>query len=258
MKRIYLPGRRCSLLIVAALCSLFAVAAVAAADERVSESLQYSSGNRDERVPVQASRDTRPALPPGKPGARPASKSGSTTQSGVAGDFWFYDADVLLFADEDFDGFYSGIDLLFDADTIYDAVDVYAVAYLSFEGGPWEEYIVTEDFTIFGASGGDEYSVVTDLVSGYPPGSYDLLIELFDAWSGDFLAFIGPGDTSELSLLPLEDIAFDTPPGNTTVVINNESGGGATGLLSLAGLLLTALLVQAIRRRRPAGLTRGA
>lgn len=142
-------------------------------------------------------------------------------------DFWFYAADVELFADRDGDGYYYGIDLLFDADTIYAFADVYAVVYLSRDGGPWEEYAVTEEFTLVGASSEDEYVIVTELVSGYPPGSYDILIELFDAWDDTFVADIGPADTTELSLLPLEDAEFDTPQNSGTTVIVHESGGGA-------------------------------
>ena len=105
---------------------------------------------------------------------------------------------MILFSDDDRDGYYYGIDLLIDADTIYSEADVYAVVYLSLDGGPWNEYAATEDFTLFGASGDDAYVLVTELMSGYPRGSYDLLIELFDAWDGSFLASLGPEESSEL------------------------------------------------------------
>jgi len=156
-------------------------------------------------------------------------------------EFWFFDADVQLYSDLDRDGFYFGIDLAFDVDTVYSVADVYAVIYLSYEFGQWNEYAVTEDFTIFGSSGADEYVVETELVSGYPTGNYDILIELFDAYDGTFVASIGPEDSSELSYLPLEDIGRDTPPG-TTVVVNNGGGGsldwfGLMALLGVAGFL---------------------
>ena len=95
-------------------------------------------------------------------------------------DFWFYDAFITLFSDTDRDGYFTGIELEFDADTIYAAADVYAVAYLSYEYGPWNEYASTEDFSLLGATSSDEYTIETELVSGYPAGSYDILIELFD------------------------------------------------------------------------------
>jgi hypothetical protein len=166
-------------------------------------------------------------------------KDDSTKQhaaiAGVGGDpsFWFYDVDVALFSDVDRDGYYFGIDLEFDADTYYAEADVYAVLYLSYEYGPWNEYATTETITLFGSTDIDDYTIETELVSGYPTGSYDILIELYDAWDGTFLASIGPEDSSELSLLPLEDATRDSA-GETQVVIN--SGGGSLGWLLLLGL----------------------
>ncbi len=173
-----------------------------------------------------------------------SSKGARTTQqkTGVAvsqsGDpnFWFYDADIELFSDFDRDGYYYGIDLWFDADTHYAVADVYAVIYLSYEYGPWNEYAETDDFTLFGASSADDYIVETELVSGYPTGHYDVLIELFDAYDNTFLASIGPEDTSELSLLPLEDSTRDALSTGTTQVVVNSGGGGSIGWLLLVGL----------------------
>ncbi len=161
-------------------------------------------------------------------------KLGAGQSSSANTDFWFYDADVVLYSDLDRDGYYAGIDLEFDADTVFVAADVYAVIYLSYEQGPWNEYASTADFSIFGASSDDKYVVETDLVSGYPTGDYDILIELFDTLDGAFVASFGPEDSSELSLLPLEDAARDTPP-DTIVVV--ESGGGSLGVLALFALL---------------------
>ena len=177
-------------------------------------------------------------------GARATRRTSSSTQKGggmmlqSAGNanFWFYDADVELFADFDRDGYYYGIDLMFDADTNYLAADVYAVIYLSYEFGPWNEYAVTDDFTLLGSSSADEYIVETELVSGYPTGSYDILIELFDAYDGAYLASFGPEDTSELAFLPLEDSTRDVADiGSPQVVVN--SGGGSLSWLLLLGLL---------------------
>ena len=153
-------------------------------------------------------------------------------------DFWFYDAFVTLFSDADRDGYFTGIELEFDADTIYAAADVYAVVYLSYEYGPWNEYAATDDFTIFGTSATDEYVIETDLVSGYPTGDYDILIELYDTFDGYLVASFGPEDSPDLSLLPLEDFSYDTPAGTTTQVVVNSGGGGSASwwlILALAG-----------------------
>jgi hypothetical protein len=173
-----------------------------------------------------------------KKGARSEQqKSGATASQAGDPNFWFYDADVVLFSDLDRDGYYFGIDLLFDADTTYAVADVYAVLYLSYEYGPWNEYAATDNFTLFGSISEDDYIVETELVSGYPTGHYDILIELFDAYDDSYLASFGPEDTSELALLPLEDSTRDavSPHGDTHIVVNS-GGGGSFSLLLLAVL----------------------
>lgn len=177
---------------------------------------------------------------------RPSSKtSASATAKSGSDDFWFYTADVILFNDEDNDGYFHGIDLLFDADTVYDEVDVYAAVFLSLEGGEWNEYAVTDTFRIFGATSEDEYVIVTELETGYPTGSYDLLIELYDAIDGEFLTAIGPDETSELYYLPLEDYERDAAYTEEIIVLGH-GGGNAFGLLVL-------VLLVAFMRRLSAG-----
>jgi hypothetical protein len=191
-------------------------------------------------------------------GSRSKSTRGSTQQKltdggSVSGaqtpnvEFWIFDASVELSFDADRDGYYSAIKLNFDADTIYNVADVYAVLYLSYELGPWNEYASTDDFTIYGASGDDEYFIETDLITGYLTGEYDILIELFDTYDGTFVASFGPNESSSLSYLPLEDASRDTPP--TTTIIVNEGGGGSLGLLGLLALFGAAGLA----RTRTAG-----
>ena len=176
-----------------------------------------------------------------KPGAD------STIQQSASSDFWFFDADIVLFNDDDGDGFFHGIDLLFDADTIYSAAEVYGVVYLSLDFGPWNEYGVTEDFWIFGDSGTDEYVLVTELMSGYPTGDYDLLIELFDAADDSFLASFGPEETSALSYLPLEDFNRDEPLEEIPVAVSHGGGGGAADAWTI-GILLLLLIASAGRK----------
>ena len=211
---------------------------------RVSDSLHFKTGGRaNQRDPLKAtvSNDEFDALMTDGPRAKTASKRSTDQRDGAqsqtaAFDLWFYDVDVDLFYDDDGDGFYYGVDLWFDVDTIYSTAEVYAVVYLSYEGGPWNEYAATEDFTIHDTNESDDYVLVTELITGYPTGEYDLLIELFDAFNGDFLASSGPADTSELAFLPLEDSGFDSPVVQRTVVVT-ESGGGALGIWMLLGLL---------------------
>ena len=224
--------------------------------KRVTHSIHKKGDGRDNARVIKESRDEHEAsVSTGD--SRQKTRSGTQSKA-LSGDsmspnaeFWFYLADVELYGDSDRDGYYSGIDLLFDVDTYYSFADIYAVAYLSYEGGPWEEYAVTEDFTIFGASGTDDYVIVTDLVAGYPRGDYDILIEVFDADTSGFLAWFGPEDTSELAFLPLEDMERDAPAPETRVTVNS-GGGGASDLLLLAllGSFATAAGLRRITGRR--------
>jgi hypothetical protein len=219
----------------AILLSIAATTAMAEEDTRTSTSVHYSKAQRAAGAAGKIVKDEY-AGTLSKAGARHSSASSSD-------DFWFYSADVLLFNDHDVDGHFHGIDLLFDADTYYLQAEVYAVVYLSLDGGPWSEYTATENFTLFGSSADDEYQIVTELVSGYPTGSYDLLIELFDGYNDNFLASYGPNDTSELAFLPLEDSNRDVPyiPPATTVVV--QEGGGSLGWLTLLALLFARRIV---------------
>jgi hypothetical protein len=236
-----------------------ATSAAAVVEEEGSKRVTYSThlkgDGRENAVAIKETRDEYETLR-ASGGIREKTRSGAQSKTSSIesmspnADFWFYLADVELYGDSDRDGYYSGIDLLFDVDTYYSAADIYAVAYLSYEGGPWEEYAVTEDFTIFGSSGSDDYVIVTDLVSGYPRGDYDILIEVFDADTSEFLAWFGPDDTSELAFLPLEDMDRDAPATETRITVNS-GGGGSIDLLLLVllGSFATAAGLRGLRER---------
>ncbi len=253
--------RKPAIALLAAAAMLIAISATSAAavveeqaDKRISLSTHKQGDGRENAVAIKESRDEYKPLGTSdrsrdKDRLRGSSKTSSVQSTSANADFWFYLADVELYGDSDRDGYYSGIDLLFDVDTYYSVAEIYAVAYLSYEGGPWEEYAVTEDFTIFGSSGTDDYVIVTDLVSGYPRGDYDILIEVFDAGTSEFLAYFGPEDTSELAFLPLEDMDRDTPAPETRITVNS-GGGGASDLLLLVLLGFSAAVSRRLRVRK--------
>jgi len=218
---------------------------------RTSVTAQSTRVERDNGIAGQVSEDEHAALVVAgerSSSQRTTANSKATLQTAQAPntDFWFYSADVLLFNDHDDDGYYHGIDLLFDADTYFISADVYAVVYLSYEGGPWNEYAATEIFTLYGTESDDEFNIVTELLSGYPAGSYDLLIELFDAYDDSFVAYFGPDDTSELAFLPLEDADRDVVivPDIIVVEDHHHHGGGAVDGWLILMLGLAALLLQ--------------
>lgn len=169
-----------------------------------------------------------------------------------APDHWIYDASLELFFDADGDGYFRYVSVRFDVDTVYDRAWVYAVLYLSPDGEVWELLHETDDFRIKGAGPHDAYEVEVELVSGYPPGDYDLLIEIYDADTGLFADELGPAETPAFALLPLEDARHDVP--ESVVVIREEGGGGAFGWPALAVLAALAGAARARRagRHRPA------
>lgn len=239
---------------------MLAGAATVLADDRSQDGSEATAENRVAIIKLRDGTTSRIEMPPlKKSGSRLNSTrssamqkatSGTTSSSAVMndvnGEFWFYDAFVDLYSDLDYDGYYTGVDIAFDVDTIYDYADVYAVIYLSYDYGPWNEFVATDDFEIFGATGDDEYFIDTELVSGYPTGDYDVLIELYDNYDGSFVATFGPDDSSALSYLPLEDEARDIPT-STTVVVVEEHGGGAVSWFGLLVLFGFAGLVRARR-----------
>ncbi len=175
-------------------------------------------------------------------------KGDSTTAAALLLDeAWIYDASVEYFDDYDADGYYSFLRVTFDADSMYAEHWVYARLFLTIDGVRWEEYHVTGDFLIEGTSAFDAFEVETELVSGFAPGLYDVLIELYDADFGYFLGEYGPVQSSAFSLLPLEDIEYDTPP--VVVVTHEHGGGGALGVPALLGLFALGAFARRKRRR---------
>jgi hypothetical protein len=161
-------------------------------------------------------------------------------------DHYIYDADVVLFDDYDEDGFFTFLSVRIDADTIRSSAWVYAELYLSPDGVTWEHYHSTDDFWIGGATGDDELFVETELVSGYPTGYYDLLIELYDADFGTFSDEFGPYPSEGMELLPLEDVTQDPEPVEV-VIVEDHGGGGAFGWAFIPALLLAG---RRIRKQR--------
>ena len=175
-------------------------------------------------------------------------RTDSTVASVSAGEFWIYSATTELFFDDDGDGYYHYLRVTFDADTLFSDAYVYAELYLSWDGETWERYFVSEDFLIQGSTSLDEYEVETEFVSGYPTGLYDVLIELYDADFGEFVDEFGPLQSSDFSILPIEDLEHDGVP--PPVVISHEHGGA--GSISWAVLVVLAALILGRRRARNA------
>ena len=87
-------------------------------EQRTSVSRHIVSGGRDNPTQVAESDEEYDGLVTSgerkKSDTRAASAKGSFVAQKGASDFWFYEADVIRYNDDDQDGYYHGIDLLFD------------------------------------------------------------------------------------------------------------------------------------------------
>jgi hypothetical protein len=156
-------------------------------------------------------------------------------------DFSIYNAVSFLQDDYDFDGYFQSFTVTFDAD-VYSYTDnqiaeVYALLYLSTNGGPWIHYYTTDSFIIEGNTDADQYEVITTLLSGYPPESYDVLIDLYQTGYEDIVATYSSADTNALYALPIESSDFDTPYVEVIETIEVSNGGSST-IISLLMLLV--------------------
>lgn len=177
---------------------------------------------------------------------RPA-KGDARTMALDSPDHWIYDAYADWFFDSDGDGYYRYLRVTFDVDSYYYDSWVFAQLYLSANGSDWELFHETDDFYVDGAVPDDAYQVETELLSGYPPGLYDLLVEIYDADTLEYMDEFGPAQSSSFALLPLEDAEHDVPP-PPVVVEHHHGGGGAVSAWSL-GLLAFGAGTVGLRRR---------
>ncbi len=142
-----------------------------------------------------------------------------------------------LFADLDFDGYYTKLTLEYDIETDIGGRIVYAEVELYDTQTQQLRVITTVDFQL-----GNQTEFI-DLVfnSGYISSLYDVGIQLVDVSSGEVLASAGQ-DFSSLNLLPIESEEYDY----VDHVIDVEvSGGGSFGL----GYWLVGASLLLIRRR---------
>lgn len=156
--------------------------------------------------------------------------------------FEIYSADAWLTGDLDGDGFYHALKVSFDVDVNYDGADVYAKLYLSREGEPWSQYFTTDLFHIHGDSTADTYEVETELLEGYYPGYYSVLIEIY---SLDHAYMVASEVLDYYYLgrdLPLESLNRDDYVGETYSEVSVSVGGGSAGSLLLFFLIIQVVI----------------
>ena len=157
-------------------------------------------------------------------------------------DFAIYGAMSLLQDDIDGDGFYQTFSVFFDAD-IYSYTDnqfgeVYALLYISRNGGPWTHYFTTDTFLIEGDSDLDEYEVITTFLSGYSTDYYDVLIDLYQVGYSDIVASYSSDDDNALYALPLESADYDEP---YIEIVETVTHGGGFSAITLLIILISAV-----------------
>jgi hypothetical protein len=149
---------------------------------------------------------------------------------------------VQLLADLDGDGFHHAINVFFDVDVSVDSARVYAKLYLSREGAPWSQYFTTDLFTIHGDDFSDAYEVETELMEGYAPGYYAVLVEIY---SLDHAFMVASAVLDHHSLgkdVMIEDLNRDAPYSGSSGEYYEEfyysSGAGSVGTLLLFFLII--------------------
>ena len=143
-------------------------------------------------------------------------RNGSSSAQANSGHIYFYSVGVDLDYDYDGDGYYSEFTVSFDVDTTSSYETVYASLYLSLNGGEWQHYYTTDNFQINGTSSSDVYYVSTQLTTGFPPGSYDILIDLYDAYDNSLTATISADDEYALAEYFFEDISYESNSGSSS------------------------------------------
>jgi len=232
---------------------------------RSSKSISYSSEtNIDQAIRDEQLKQTDADIMPGllTQGFRVESTATAlqiATASYYASDsFSIYDAASYLISDLNGDGFYHRFSITIDADTVYDSAHVYAMLYLSYEGGPWNLYATSNTYRINGDSDLDIFTIETELADGFAPGYYDVRIELYDADLGTWLLSYGPYDDTSLSALPLEDSYYDESytttvyPVETEVIVAGHGNGAISWWLIVLPALMLTLRISARHKVRRA------
>ena len=161
-------------------------------------------------------------------------------------DFWFNSVTSHLSNDADHDQFYSKIALEFNANTLFLNTSAKARVVIRQVASTWEEIFTTQPFNF--DDGQTFQSIDIDFESGFPPGHYDIDIELLDA--NNTVLALASQEYVALALVPLESSNYDdqfddgaildVPPltDSNGTVATQESGGGSVGWFFLLMLPL--------------------
>ena len=203
---------------------------------------QTSAHSTEQDSPSQAQKTASKEVLPGQVALKLAARPAATQ---VNQEYWIYDAYVTLHTDSDYDGYYHHFSVDIDVDTQYDHSDVYARLYLGI-GEEFREYHTTADFHIDADSANDQLTVETELLSGFYPDDYEILIEVYDAFTNELLAVADGYSDADLYLVSIESQNNEVIYVEPDVVVIEASGGSAGWL---AVLLLPFALFRLSKKR---------
>ncbi|MGD8421100.1 MAG: choice-of-anchor H family protein, partial [Gammaproteobacteria bacterium] len=110
------------------------------------------------------------------------------------------------------------------------------------EGEPWSQYFTTDLFHIHGDSSADAYEVETELLEGYYPGYYSVLIEIYSL-DHAYMVTSKVLDYHYLGRdLPLESLNRDDYGGEAYGEVSVSVGGGSAGSLLLFFLIIQVVI----------------
>ena len=175
--------------------------------------------------------------------------------------FEIFDVWLRQSIDEDGDGYHRRLNVEFDADTTHAHETVYAKLFLRRDHGPWVLYSETDLYDIHYDDSIDSYEITTDLIEGYPPGRYELMIDLYALYYEGIVASRVIHFDDAGRPLYLEDEQHDQP-GTDVIIITTDpqpegiviiedddvQAGGLTPAWLLALLVLAGLRRHAAAR----------
>jgi hypothetical protein len=141
-----------------------------------------------------------------------------------------------LFGDVDGDAFYTDLTLEYDIDAQYSGDIVYAEIIMTNTSAGWQQHLTSSDFELTNST---EFVDLT-FNSGYPPGYYDVRINLINAFTGEVITNAGR-EFSSLNSLPIESANYDDFYDDLSPDVDvRVSGSGSLGwgMLMLGGFAL--------------------
>jgi len=209
--------------------------------------LFYSATLSATEIEVNAQIPTATTTQKSKITALPKNKVVSQSHAQAASaqyDYWFHETWLTLTRDRDNDGYASAFSLTIDIDTVFDKSEVYAVVYLG-NDSHYSSLYETSVFEIYGNSSNDALTLDIDLLTGYPARDYDVLVEIYDAYTSELLTYNNLYDDADLGYQPMESRNFDTAVYAQSVVVEHHGGSFSFPLIAL---LVAPLLLFRYRR----------